>query len=241
MTALLEVDGLRAGYGSVEVLHGVSLSVREGEILALVGANGAGKSTLLNTISGFIHPSDGDILCRGHSILGRAPAVIARAGIRHVPEGRRVFAELAVEENLMLGGYGLDRKRVLERMKWVYELFPRLVERRSQAAGTLSGGEQQMLAIGRALIADPKILMLDEPSMGLAPLVVAGIFKLIVKLRDAHGLGILLVEQNAHAALRIADQACVLSLGRVVKQGTGAALLSDHTFIEAFLGGRSSV
>jgi len=238
MTALLEVEGLTAGYGTVEVLHGLSVSLRGGEILSIVGANGAGKSTLLNTISGFIPPKAGDIRYNGQSVLGRAPAAIARAGIRHVPEGRRVFAEMTVEENLLLGGYGQQREAVLRRMEQIYELFPQLVERRWQAAGTMSGGEQQMLAIGRALAAEPKILMLDEPSTGLAPLVVAEIFRLIVRLRAVYGLGILLVEQNVHAALRIADQACVLSLGQVIKRGTGAALLRDPTVVEAFLGGR---
>lgn len=237
MMALLEVEGLAAGYGTLEVLHGVSLSLRSGEILSIVGANGAGKSTLLNTISGFIRPKTGDIRYDGQSVLGKTPAVIARSGIRHAPEGRRVFAEMTVEENLMLGGYGQRREAVLGQIKQVYELFPRLVERRWQAAGTLSGGEQQMLAIGRALVAEPKILMLDEPSMGLAPLVVAEIFQLIVRLRNVYGLGILLVEQNAHAALRIADQACVLSLGRVTKHDTGGALLRDPGVVEAFLGG----
>ncbi len=241
MTALIDAKGLTAGYGTVEVLHGVSLSVNGGEILSIVGANGAGKSTLLNTISGFIRPKVGNIRYGGQSILGKAPAAIARAGIRHVPEGRRVFSDMTVEENLMLGGYGIRRELVLERMERIYELFPRLVERRWQVAGTMSGGEQQMLAIGRALVGEPRVLMLDEPSMGLAPLVVAEIFRLIVRLRDVYGLGILLVEQNAHAALRIADQACVLSLGRVTKHGTGAALLHDQSVVEAFLGGRSTV
>lgn len=240
MMALLEVEGLVAGYRTVEVLRGISLCLRAGEILSIVGANGAGKSTLLNTISGFIKPKSGDIRHGGKSILGKAPAAIARAGIRHVPEGRRVFAEMTVEENLMLGGYGRQREAILRGMEQIYELFPRLVERRQQAAGTMSGGEQQMLAIGRALMAEPKFLMLDEPSMGLAPLVVAEIFRLIVRLRDVYGLGILLVEQNARAALRIADQACVLSLGQVAKRGSGLSLLHDSSVVEAFLGGRSS-
>ena len=160
----------------MEVLHGVSLSIRKGQILSIVGANGAGKSTLLNTISGFIPVRAGDVRFQGRSIVGHAPSVIARDGLRHVPEGRRVFAELSVEENLLLGGYGQPKAKVTRRIEHIYELFPRLVERRSQAAGTMSGGEQQMLAIGRALAADPKVLMLDEPSMGLAPLVVAEIF-----------------------------------------------------------------
>jgi branched-chain amino acid transport system ATP-binding protein len=237
---LLKVENLVAGYGAVEVLHGVSLSIRKGEILSIVGANGAGKSTLLNTISGFIPVRSGDIMYEGHSIAGRPPAATARLGIRHVPEGRRVFSELTVEENLLLGGYGQPKAAVQSRIEHIYALFPRLLERRWQAAGTMSGGEQQMLAIGRALAADPKVLMLDEPSMGLAPLVVAEIFRLIRRLRDEMGIGILLVEQNAKAALRIADLGCVLSLGNVTMQGTGADLLHDPDVVEAFLGGHKA-
>jgi branched-chain amino acid transport system ATP-binding protein len=237
---LLKVEDLVAGYGSVEVLHGVSLSIRRGQILSIVGANGAGKSTLLNVISGFIPVRSGDVVHEGRSIAGLAPAKIARAGVRHVPEGRRVFSELSVAENLLLGGYGQPRAEVLKRIDHIYELFPRLLERREQAAGTMSGGEQQMLAIGRALAADPKVLMLDEPSMGLAPLVVAEIFRLVRRLRDEMGIGILLVEQNAKAALRIADLGCVLSLGRVTMQGTGAELLHDPDVVEAFLGGHKA-
>lgn len=241
MTALIEIEGLTAGYGKVEVLHEISLAVGRGEILSIVGANGAGKSTLLNTISGFIRPKAGIIRHGAQSILGKAPAAIARSGIRHVPEGRRVFADMTVEENLMLGGYGQRGEVVRRRAERIYKLFPRLAERRRQVAGTMSGGEQQMLAIGRALMSEPTVLMLDEPSMGLAPIIVAEIFRLIVRLRDAYGVGILLVEQNARAALRIADQACVLSLGRVTKHGTGALLLRDQTVVEAFLGERSRV
>ena len=237
---LLTVENLVAGYGAVEVLHGVSLSIRKGQILSIVCANGAGKSTLLNTISGFIPIRSGDIRQEGRSIAKQAPAVIARAGIRHVPEGRRVFSELSVEENLQLGGYGQPKAVVQARIEHIYELFPRLLERRGQAAGTMSGGEQQMLAIGRALAADPKVLMLDEPSMGLAPLVVAEIFRLICRLRDEMGMGILLVEQNAKAALRIADLACVLSLGKVTMHGTGAELLHNPDVVDAFLGGHKA-
>lgn len=235
--ALLQVESLRAGYGALEVLHGISLKVASGEIVALVGANGAGKSTLLNTISGVVATRAGQILFHDASIRGRRPAAIARAGLRQVPEGRRVFAELSVADNLHLGGYGLRRADVEARLPRIFELFPRLLERRSQAAGTMSGGEQQMLAIGRALAAGPRLLMLDEPSMGLAPLVVAEIFRLIRQLRDEFDLGILLVEQNARAALRIADRACVLSLGRIEMEGTGAELLHDPAVVEAFLGG----
>ena len=233
---LLDLQNVTAGYGTVEVLHGVSLAIARGQIMALVGANGAGKSTLLNTISGFVSARAGTIHYDQTSIVGLRPAAIASSGLRHVPEGRRVFTELTVAENLELGGYGQPKADVAKRLERVYQLFPRLVERRWQAAGTLSGGEQQMLAIGRALSSGPKLLMLDEPSMGLAPLVVAEIFRLICQLRDEFGLGILLVEQNARAALRVADQACVLSLGRITMRGTGRQLLADPTIVEAFLG-----
>jgi branched-chain amino acid transport system ATP-binding protein len=234
---LLRVDGLVAGYGSVQVLQDLSLRVARKEIVALVGANGAGKSTLLNTISGVIAARSGSISFDGETVVGRRPAAIARSGLRQVPEGRRVFAELTVEENLELGGYGQARKAFAPRIDRVYGLFPRLHERRWQAAGTMSGGEQQMLAIGRALVGDPKLLMLDEPSMGLAPKIVAEIFRLITTLRDEFGIGILLVEQNARAALRIADRACVVSLGRITLAGTGQEMLSNPAVAEAFLGG----
>lgn len=239
MNDILTIDGIRAGYGSLQVLHDVRLALGPKQIYSIVGANGAGKSTLLNTISGFIRPTSGSITYNGVSIVGRTPAKIARSGLRHVPEGRRIFPEMTVEENLELGGYRRTRVAIAQEIEKIYQLFPRLVERRWQAAGTMSGGEQQMLAIGRALVGSPQVLMLDEPSMGLAPLIVAEIFRLIVKLRDTYGLSILLVEQNAHAALRIADQACVLSLGKVVQSGPGTALLRDPAVVEAFLGGAS--
>lgn len=187
MTGLLRLDNLVAGYGSLTVLKGLSLSVAKGEIVGLVGANGAGKSTLLNAISGVIPMRSGSILFDGENLGGRRAAAIARAGLRHVPEGRRVFAELSVEDNLRLGAYGTRNDGIEKRLPEIFEMFPRLVERRHQAAGTMSGGEQQMLAIGRALMAKPRLLMLDEPSMGLAPLVVAEIFRLIRSLRDDFG------------------------------------------------------
>jgi branched-chain amino acid transport system ATP-binding protein len=239
--ALLDIHGLTAGYGSVEVLHGVSLSIQRREIFSIVGANGAGKSTLLNAVSGFVAARAGSIRLNGQDLAELKPAAIARAGLRHVPEGRRVFAEMTVAENLELGGYGQPRETVLRRLEDIYKLFPRLIERRHQAAGTMSGGEQQMLAIGRALAADPKVLMLDEPSMGLAPLVAAEIFRLIRRLRDDLGIGVLLVEQNAKAALRTADRACVLALGKVTMKGSGAELLKDQSVVEAFLGGHNEM
>lgn len=238
---LLLVKNLSAGYGTVEVLHGLSLAVGRGEIVALVGANGAGKSTLLNTISGFVKARSGEINFNAQPIVGQRPASISRAGLSHVPEGRRVFAELSADDNLHLGGYGRPRAQVEERLQRMRHLFPRLAERRWQAAGTMSGGEQQMLAIGRAIASGPSLLMMDEPSMGLAPLVVAEVFRLIGRLRDEFGMGILLVEQNARAALRIADRAYVLSLGRVELEGTGTELLNDPAVTEAFLGGASHV
>jgi branched-chain amino acid transport system ATP-binding protein len=236
MTTLLEFQNLEAGYGQVSVLKGISLKVAKGEIVALVGANGAGKSTLLNTISGVVSVRRGTVSFDGTDLVGRRAAQISRLGLRHVPEGRRVFAELSVEDNLRLGAYGASNAEIEERLQPIYEMFPRLVERRTQLAGTMSGGEQQMLAIGRAVIAKPRLLMLDEPSMGLAPLVVAEIFRLVRRLKDELGIGILLVEQNARAALRIADRACVMTLGRFEISGTGQELLGNPAVAEAFLG-----
>jgi branched-chain amino acid transport system ATP-binding protein len=237
MSQLLEFMGLVSGYGQITVLKGLNLSVGKGEIVALVGANCAGKSTLLNTISGIIPIRGGSLSFDGQNLKGMRAAKIAGFGLRHVPEGRRVFAELSVEDNLRLGAYGLSQSEFEAGLEPIYQMFPRLKERRNQLAGTMSGGEQQMLAIGRALISKPRLLMLDEPSMGLAPLVVAEIFRLIKRLRDELGLGILLVEQNARAALRIADRACVMSLGKFELEGTGQELLRNPAVAEAFLGG----
>ncbi len=237
---LLVVSNVVSGYGSVSVINGVSLRVRKGEIVSLVGANGAGKSTLLNTISGIIPLKSGSVSLEGEDLAGRSAATVSRKGLRHVPEGRRVFADLTVEENLWLGGYRQPKQDVARRLDYIYGRFPRLAERRWQAAGTMSGGEQQMLAIGRAITAGPKVLMFDEPSMGLAPLVVAEIFRIIRQLRDDTGVGILLVEQNARAALRIADSACVLSLGKVTLTGSGSEILKNPEVIEMFLGGNVS-
>jgi branched-chain amino acid transport system ATP-binding protein len=237
MVELLKVTGLRAGYGRVEVLHGLDLHLNQGEVLAVVGANGAAKSTLINVLSGVVPARQGEILWEGRSIKGMRPAKIARAGLRQVPEGRRVFVDLSVEDNLRMGGYGRSRAEVNESLETIYELFPRLKERRTQLAGSLSGGEQQMVAIGRAVAGKPRLLMLDEPSMGLAPLVVAEIFRLIGVLKNELHMSILIVEQNARAALRLCDRAHVLSLGQSIIEGTGADLMNDPAVQQAFLGG----
>lgn len=234
---LLEVKGLHTGYGRSEVLHGLNLHVDKGEVVAVVGANGAGKSTLMNVLSGVVPVWKGDVLWEGSSIKGRAAAKIARNGLRQVPEGRRVFIDLSVEDNLLMGGYQRPKAEVSQDLETVYELFPRLKERRGQMAGSLSGGEQQMVAIGRAITGKPRLLMLDEPSMGLAPLVVAEIFRLISVLQKELHMSILIVEQNARAALRLADRAYVLQLGRSTIEGTGREMMDDPRVRQAFLGG----
>jgi branched-chain amino acid transport system ATP-binding protein len=238
---LLEVSGLSARYGAVAALRDVSLEVRAGELVALIGANGAGKSTLLRTIAGLLAPAAGRVSLAGRDLTGRAPEAILRAGIALVPERRRVFADLTVLDNLELGGYALPRggdfrARLGAGLEEAYRLFPVLRQRRGQLAGTLSGGEQQMLAIARALMSRPRLLLCDEPSLGLAPLVVQEIVRLLGALRDA-GTTILLVEQNARLALRAADRAYVLETGRVVLSGAGAALLEDGQLKAAYLGG----
>ena len=234
---LLEVKGLHTGYGRVEVLHGLDLHIRQGEVVAVVGANGAGKSTLMNVLSGVVPAWKGDVLWEGQSLKGKAAARIARGGLRQVPEGRRVFVDLSVEDNLRMGGYGRSKAEIAESLETIYSLFPRLKERRSQMAGSLSGGEQQMVAIGRAIAGKPRLLMLDEPSMGLAPLVVAEIFRLIGVLQKDLQMSILIVEQNARAALRLADRAYVLSLGRSIIEGSGREMMDDPRVRQAFLGG----
>lgn len=234
---LLEVKGLHTGYGRSEVLHGLNLHVDKGEVVAVVGANGAGKSTLMNVMSGVVPVWKGDVLWEGQSIKGRAAAKIARNGLRQVPEGRRVFIDLSVEDNLLMGGYLRPKAEVAQDLETVYALFPRLKERRAQMAGSLSGGEQQMVAIGRAITGKPRLLMLDEPSMGLAPLVVAEIFRLISVLQKELHMSILIVEQNARAALRLADRAYVLQLGRSTIEGTGREMMDDPRVRQAFLGG----
>ena len=235
MSGLLEIEALFLRYGQVEALSGVSFSVGEGEIVAMIGANGAGKSSTLLAISGIVRAAAGRILFGGRDIAGLRADKIVRLGLSQVPEGRAILAPLTVAENLELGAWtrrGRGAARSLER---VHALFPRLAERSDQLAGSLSGGEQQMLAIGRALMAEPRLLLLDEPSMGLAPKLVSSIFKTIAEIRES-GTTVLLVEQNARQALGIADRGLVLAHGRLLKQGPSADLLSDPEVIEAFLG-----
>jgi branched-chain amino acid transport system ATP-binding protein len=234
MTALLEIAGLTSHYGRIQALKGIDLSVREGELLALVGANGAGKTTLLRTISGVQAASGGTIRFAGDDITRIKAARRVTLGIAQVPEGRQVFGPLSVEDNLMLGAYTRSEGMAEDRDR-IYAMFPALRQKRREPAGTLSGGQQQMLAIGRALMARPKLLLLDEPSMGLAPLLVAEIFATIRTLKEA-GTTIFLVEQNAHAALGIADRGYVLETGRVVLQDSGRALLANDKVKEAYLG-----
>ncbi|CAG9609015.1 ABC transporter ATP-binding protein [Pseudoneobacillus rhizosphaerae] len=234
---MLKVDDINVYYGNIQALKGVSLEVKEGEIVTLIGANGAGKSTLLKTLSGLLKPKSGTIHYLDGSISGKAPQSIVKTGISHVPEGRRVFANMSVEENLELGAYlRKNTKEIRKDMEHVYELFPRLQERRKQISGTLSGGEQQMLAMGRAIMAKPKLLLLDEPSMGLAPLMVKNIFQIIEKI-NREGTTILLVEQNANMALSIADRAYVIETGKVVVSGSASELQSSEQIKKAYLGG----
>ena len=230
MSGLLEVEDLRVRYGAVEAVHGISFGVEAGQVTALIGANGAGKSSTLAAISGLV-PATARIRFAGRDIAGRPPHEIVRAGIVQVPEGREILARMTVEENLLLGLRGRDRSRITS----AYERFPILAERRALLAGTLSGGEQQMLAIARALLAEPRLLLLDEPSLGLAPLVVARVFEALAGLRR-QGVTMLLVEQNALRALRLADQAYVMDLGRIVMRGTGEALLHDEGVARTYLG-----
>jgi branched-chain amino acid transport system ATP-binding protein len=232
---MLRVEGLEAAYGPVRALDDVSFEVREGSITAILGANGAGKTSLLRTLSGLVRPRAGRVVFDGHDIARLAVERIVRMGMAHVPEGRGVIGELGVEENLRLGGLwrgGGGREGLDE----VYELFPRLQERRARAADTLSGGERQMLAIGRALMSRPRMLLLDEPSLGLAPLVAARIMSLLRDLRERSGLTVLLVEQNARAALSVADRGIVLNLGRIVADDEPAALAGDDALRHAYLG-----
>jgi len=238
---MLIVDNLHAGYGASEVLVGASLEVKAGTLVALIGPNGAGKTTTLRAISGIVQPTKGRVLFDDKPIQGMDASQIARLGLAHVPEGRRVFGPLSVEDNLLLGGYrrlprffGFRRKAAagLER---VYELFPRLRERRRQASGTLSGGEQQMLAIGRAMMADPKVILMDEPSMGLAPVIVEEVFVTIKRLKET-GIPLLLVEQMTKKALEVADHVYVMEHGRVVIQGNPEELRKNERVIAAYLG-----
>lgn len=239
-SVLLDVQGLQAGYGSVQVLHGLSLTIGRGEIVSIVGANGAGKSTFLNALSGVVKPWAGTVRFADKTLNKMSAAAIARTGLRQVPESRRMFTELSVQDNLRLGGYGRKNADIERDLNMVYDLFPRLRERMYQAAGTLSGGEQQMVAIGRAMMGRPELLMLDEPSMGLAPLITAEIFRLIGVLQREMKIAILLVEQNARAALKMSDRAFVLSLGQFIIEGEGRTLLEDPRIQEAFLGGHAA-
>ena len=233
--AILEVRNLAVSYGYIKALHGIDLNIEEGKITALLGSNGAGKSTTINAISGIVKYS-GTITLNGEK-LPTASNKVVHKGIIQVPEGRRIFAGLTVEENLRLGAFRLKGKALQEDIEKQYELFPRLKERRDQDAGTLSGGEQQMLAISRGLMAKPKVLMLDEPSLGLAPVVVNDVFKIIGEIRDM-GTTVLLVEQNANKSLAICDYAYVLENGKIFKEGNSAELLSDSTITSAYLGKR---
>ena len=236
---MLKLRNLQTFYGRIRVLDNVSLSLKPGEIVTLIGANGAGKSTMLNCISSLIPSREGEILFQGQRINGQPPEAIVRLGICQIPEGRQIFQPLTVLENLELGAYlrfgRRQRSSIKQDLNMVFSLFPLLSERSNQISGTLSGGEQQMLAIGRALMSRPKLLLLDEPSMGLAPRVVVDIFHTISRLRH-EGLTILVVEQNARAALKIADRGYVLETGRVILQGSAAELLEDHDVKRAYLG-----
>ncbi|MFE4425960.1 ABC transporter ATP-binding protein [Peribacillus butanolivorans] len=234
---MLKIEDINVYYGNIQALKGISLSINEGEIVTLIGANGAGKSTMLKTISGLLKPKQGKIMYEGQSIGGKAAQSIVKMGISHVPEGRRVFANMTVEENLQLGAYlRKDKTGIKQDMEKVYELFPRLLERLKQQSGTLSGGEQQMLAMGRALMAKPRLLLLDEPSMGLAPLLVKQIFNIIEEINKT-GTTILLVEQNANLALSIADRAYVVETGRIVLSGKSEELTASEEIKNAYLGG----
>jgi branched-chain amino acid transport system ATP-binding protein len=232
---MLELKDVCVRYGAIQALHSVSMHVAQGEIVCLIGANGAGKSTVLNAISGVVAPLGGSIAFENANIRGARASSIVRKGLIQVPEGRLVFPDMTVRENLEMGAY--SRRDATEgTLAMVMALFPRLAERTTQLAGLMSGGEQQMLAIGRALMAAPRLLLLDEPSMGLAPLVIADIFRTLQRLRSEFGLSILLVEQNARAALMLADRGYVLTNGRITQEGTSKALLADTATQEAFLG-----
>lgn len=234
MSEILSVKDLQVNYGGIEAVKGISFSVEEGKIATLIGANGAGKSTTLKAIAGLVKPASGSIVFNGEELIGIDTTHIVSNGITLVPEGRRVFADLTVLENIKIGAY-LRKDDLSADIEWVYELFPRLKERSWQLAGTLSGGEQQMLAVARALMSRPKVIMMDEPSLGLAPLVVKGIFDIIRKINE-QGVTVLLIEQNANMALKTADYAYVLETGRISLSGTGAELLANEQVKKAYLG-----
>ncbi len=234
---ILEVRNLQVKYGNVRALHGIDLSVEEGEIVCILGANGAGKSTTLNAICGLVRPSSGEILFNGTPIHRLSAYKIVAHKITQAPEGRRIFGTLTVRENLDLGAFtAKNRDRVKDSLKWIFELFPRLAERQNQLAGTLSGGEQQMLAIGRALMANPRLLLLDEPSLGLAPVLVKQIFRTIREINES-GVTVILVEQNARIALKLAHRGYALELGKIVMYDTASDLLENPDVVQAYLGG----
>ena len=237
MSNILEIRDLQVHYGGIEAVKGISLDVPEGEIVTLIGANGAGKSSTLRSIAGLVKPSSGSISFFGEDITGKDTNLIVSKGITLVPEGRRIFPDMTVLENLKIGAY-LRNDDLTEDLNWVFDLFPRLKERSWQAGGTLSGGEQQMLAVGRALMSRPKLIMMDEPSLGLAPIIVKGIFDIIKEI-NKQGVTVLLIEQNANMALKIADLAYVLETGNITMSGTGAELLADERVKEAYLGKNS--
>lgn len=237
MSRVLEVRGLKARYGATEVLHGIDLDVEEGQVTALLGANGAGKTTILRAICRFQVKTSGSVAFRGRQIDTKSTEQIAMQGVGHVPDGRGTFLELTTEENMRLGSHARAGKAaVAQDLERMYHYFPRLQERRTQQAGTLSGGEQQMLAMARALMARPSLLLLDEPSFGLAPLVVRDIFTIMRRIREEQKVSILLVEQNARIALQLADTAYLLETGRIVKQGTSDEMRSDDAVRKAYLG-----
>ena len=235
---LLKLSALEANYGAVRALQGISMNVEEGAVVALLGANGAGKSTTLKAISGMVQPSAGGIEFAGESLVGKTPNQIVSMGIAHVPEGRRIFKDLTVSENLRMGAYSRsDKQGIAQDLDMVLELFPRLSERSRQLGGSLSGGEQQMLAIGRGIMARPKLLLLDEPSLGLAPLIIADIFATLRKINHEHGVTLLVVEQNANVALKNAGFGYVLQVGRVAVEGSSAELRENKEVIESYMGG----
>ncbi|BBU94654.1 high-affinity branched-chain amino acid ABC transporter ATP-binding protein LivF [Providencia rettgeri] len=233
---MLEFKKVSTHYGKIQALREISLNIQKGEIVTLIGANGAGKTTLLSTLCGDPRASEGQVIYRGVDITQLPTSKIMREDIALVPEGRRVFSRMTVEENLAMGGFFADRQQYQERIERVYKLFPRLYERRSQRSGTMSGGEQQMLAIGRALMSQPELLLLDEPSLGLAPIIIMQIFDTIQQLRE-EGMTIFLVEQNANQALKLADRGYVLENGHIVLEDSGKALLANEAVRSAYLGG----
>ena len=233
---MLELSNVSAAYGDIRALWDVSLRVEKGNIVTLLGSNGAGKTTTLRTVSGVLHPIGGNILFEGESIVNRAPHDIVELGIAHIPEGRRLFPDMTVVENLEMGSYPLNaRSRRRQTLQSIFELFPVLAERRRQLVGSMSGGEQQMVAIGRGLMARPKLLLVDEPSLGLAPLLVAEVFRVIKQIQSS-GVTILLVEQNVRSALEVAQRAYILENGRIVREGNSSALLLDDEVRKAYLG-----